>query len=257
MKRISSNSLFHFTSQTDHLINILENDFSPRICIEKLTPFTRSEIAIPMVSFCDIPLSQIELHSSQYGSYGIGLSKKWGKDKGISPVMYFHSKSNHIGPFMKAMKKYEKIAEKPNSDWKSYSDVMYSTWFYKPYEGKMWRANAYTEKKIRFYDEKEWRYIPTPDEMYCSEIGQYSYYDEDIDKIKNYQDFKKGINDDLSKCFKLKFKPDDIKYLIVKNESEILEMIHKLKTIKNKFSEDELDLLCSRIISMESIRNDF
>ena len=253
MKRISSNSLLHFTSNIDNLISILENDFSPRICIEKLTPFTRSEVAIPMVCFCDIPLSQIELHSKQYGSYGLGLTKEWGKKNGISPVMYFHSNANHISPFMKSMKK----VEKSNVNMSDYSKVMYTTWFYKPYEGKMWRGKAYTKKRIRFYDEKEWRFIPKFEDFEDNYTGPWSYYDQEVEKIKNDEMFKRSINEGLSRSFKLRFEPKDIKYIIVKNEIEILEMTRKIRRLKGKFSLDDVEVLCTRVVSMESIRTDF
>lgn len=100
MKTLSSSTLLHYTERVEYLYDILENDFSPRICIEKLNPFSRSEIAIPMKCFCDIPLSQVGDHTKQYGEYGIGLTKEWGKKKGISPVFYFNNKANHVRSFL-------------------------------------------------------------------------------------------------------------------------------------------------------------
>ena len=80
---ISSNCLFHFTNSAENLLNILENEFNPRYCLENLKFLDFSpkmtdyfEIAIPMVCFCDIPLSKIKTHISIYGNYGIGMKKK-------------------------------------------------------------------------------------------------------------------------------------------------------------------------------------
>jgi hypothetical protein len=82
---ISSNTLFHFTDKRENLINILENEFRPHFCLENFNFFAHDmnyregfEIAIPMVCFCDIPLSQARIHMKHYGEYGIGLSKEWG-----------------------------------------------------------------------------------------------------------------------------------------------------------------------------------
>ena len=85
---ISSNSLFHFTNSAERLVGILKHTFRPRYCLEDLRMFTTSldedeegswlELAIPMVCFCDIPLSKIKHHLTFYGNYGIGFDKRMG-----------------------------------------------------------------------------------------------------------------------------------------------------------------------------------
>jgi len=79
---ISANTLFHFTSSMENLLGILTNEFQPRYCLEDFnvlmagrTPNLEThEFAIPLVSFCDLPLSQIGFHLSVYGDYGIGMT---------------------------------------------------------------------------------------------------------------------------------------------------------------------------------------
>jgi hypothetical protein len=95
MPILSSDTLFHFTTW-DNLIGILENEFYPKFSLEKFSFKNNiSNIsAVPMISFCDIPLSQIKLHVNRYGSYGIGLKKEWGITKGINPVLYIEKNSN-------------------------------------------------------------------------------------------------------------------------------------------------------------------
>src|SRR5437660_733066 len=96
---LSANSLFHFTNSLDSLLNILKEEFRPRFCLENFSgvfPSRRGasvEWAVPMVCFCDLPLSQTTFHLSVYGDYGIGLTKEWGKKNGIAPVLYAYSGS--------------------------------------------------------------------------------------------------------------------------------------------------------------------
>jgi hypothetical protein len=56
---------------------------------------------------------------------------------------------------------------------------------------------------------------------------------------------------------RLSFDPDDIKYIIVSKEEEILPMIKNLEKIKEKYDNDTVQRLTSRIISAEHIRADF
>src|SRR5437773_4048710 len=95
---VSANTLFHFTGTMENLFNILNNVFRPRFCLENYNVLTAGELspsedyewAVPMVSFCDLPLSQTGFHLSVYGDYGIGMTKSWGKRNGIAPVLYVY-----------------------------------------------------------------------------------------------------------------------------------------------------------------------
>lgn len=72
---VSAITLFHFTSNIENLLGILTNNFYPRYCLEDHSAFFQeldkeeAERAIPMVCFCDIPLSNIRKHISTYGRY--------------------------------------------------------------------------------------------------------------------------------------------------------------------------------------------
>ena len=59
-----------------------------------------------MVSFCDIPLSQIKNHVRQYGNYAVGLSKEWAKKKTICPVLYTHSSASLASNIFSSFKVY-------------------------------------------------------------------------------------------------------------------------------------------------------
>lgn len=52
----NSNSLFHYTRTYDNLCGILRNGFKPKYCKETL--LNGSIIGLPLVSFCDIPITR-------------------------------------------------------------------------------------------------------------------------------------------------------------------------------------------------------
>ena len=57
---------------------------------------------------------------------------------------------------------------------------------------------------------------------------------------------------------KLTFEPKDIKFIIVKRESEIPNMIKNIQEIfEDKATHKELMILYSKLISLEQIENDF
>ena len=90
VKHLSANTLFHFTKTHENILSILENEFYPNYSLEDWKPLSGKThpIAIPMVSFCDIPLSQISNHTKHYGNYALGLKKEWGIKNKINPVLY-------------------------------------------------------------------------------------------------------------------------------------------------------------------------
>ena len=56
---------------------------------------------------------------------------------------------------------------------------------------------------------------------------------------------------------KLNFHPDDIKYLIVKDNSEIEDIINNMKLIKSRFSNKTIEILISKVITIDQIAEDF
>ena len=55
----------------------------------------------------------------------------------------------------------------------------------------------------------------------------------------------------------LEFTPNDINYIIVEKESEILEIMDAIQRIKSRHPYEDVKLLSTRIISMERITEDF
>lgn len=247
MPKLHSHTLFHFTSAMG-LSGILENDFHPRYMQERyVSPSEPSwDYWIPAVCFCDIPLSLIGDHIDEYGDYGIGLHREWALKSKLNPVLYYHGGSEFFSQFYKMMSSIHKDSSNPTSpeglqhrtDRLCASSYLFH--YYKPYQGYDFKI----QKDKWFYDEREWRYVP---------------YIEDramiIEGDKDFNPRKEALNEDLKK-YVLKFTPEDINCLIIKNESERLGFIRWIKTTKGRFSLDDVEVLCSKIMTVEQIRND-
>jgi hypothetical protein len=257
---LSANTLFHFTNSFDNLEGILTNEFYPRYCLENFDVILAElldlrELAIPMISFCDIPLSQIRKHVGYYGCYAIGLTKEWGVNKNICPVLYTYKESGlsfHLRSMLSNALSGISGTEKPKFE-DIFNDWFKFIKFVKPYEGKLWRSGKYCEEKITFYDEREWRFCPNipmppvPNQP-RSFISKKSFMQPDEIREENI----------MLEKFKLSFEPKDVKYIIVDKEDEILEMVNKIINIKQtKYTHADLQILTTRIISMEHIFEDF
>lgn len=255
---ISANTLFHFTKSIDNLRNILTHTFSPRYCLEHIdtAPGDNLDLAIPMVCFCDIPLSQIKDHVDTYGEYAIGLSKEWAMSNGISPVLYLYKESITHQTFSKIFNGVFTSDKIEYSNTKTVKDsstlAFYSLiYFTKSYKGKMWRDGKLI-RNITFYNEREWRFVPKFSDIFKfgARLGlKKSIYNNKVER----QSLDEKLED-----IKIRFTPKDIKYIIVSKETERLETINMIKYIKGEpFSEDEVNELNSKIISVEQIREDF
>lgn len=245
---LSANTLFHFTSSLDNLINILTNEFHPNFCLENLNVLLRlpiPETAIPMLSFCDIPLSQTGFHLSVYGDYGIGMTKSWGKQNGISPVLYTYPGSLLMNRLRRLMKMLDGIPKSPDQPFRSAHDFVS---FLKPYEGELHRASG-TLENIRFYDEREWRFLPElPKDFVPLFLAKEQFMNSAMRTQANLK---------LADICRLSFEPKDIRYLVVRHEEEIVPLTNQIEQIKIKYSPDDVRLLKTRVITAEQIKSDF
>ena len=266
---LSSNTLFHFTNSAENLINILASGFSPRFCLEQFganhlmsgkstnTKEEDWEEAIPITCFCDLPISHISSHLEFYGSYGIGLSKDWGKKNGLTPLTYIHDNSTQI-KYLKQIAsltknvvfKIDGFEKMPLEENPLYA-LFELSGFYKPYHGEMWRINKYVTK--RFYDEREWRYIPF---LLPKEPGEFKE-DYRLSKNEFLNEIKRAkANKYVKENHPLEFDFKDIKYIIIKNDNEAKAMTEAIYS-SPKFNEEQKIILSTKIISTEQIKEDF
>jgi Protein of unknown function (DUF2743). len=263
---ISANSLFHFTPKRENLLSILKNGFYPRYCIEnvrlsfedKFQQF--AEIAIPMVCFCDLRLSQIKYHVEKFGPYAIGLNIDWGIKYGLNPLMYVAPESNPIKIFRDSLSDSLRYLLREHNGNSSEAErlyqigdhIMYLIRYLKPYSGKMWDGQGFNGKEIKFYDEREWRYIPDYYEMKKCSVKPYLNKGEYMNDVQ-----KQECSRQLVERFRLGFALEDIRYIIVEKEDEIQEMIDDIGKIKRDKPDREQKRLLTKLISIESLQQDF
>lgn len=218
---ISSSALFHITGKIDHIKSILAEGFFPHYCPEYTLDGADRKAgrtghhpmyAIPMVCLCDLPLSLIKKHLKEYGMYGIGLDKTWGVKNGVAPVIYTHNRAK-TRPSVSRL-----VTRAPASDGGQTSmDMSYLAAYSKPFEGPAWR-NGRREKEVRFYDEREWRYVP-------ADPGAAPLFLpwNDYDNVPN----RRKLERRLKKQNTLHVPPDDVMYLILppeKDEQNVIDL---------------------------------
>ncbi len=197
-----------------------------------------------MTCFCDLPLSQLHEHLDFYGGYGIGMKKEWGIHQKINPVLYMHQSSD-LSECISTM-----LTESKDSheyDKKTYLHLMNILRHIKLYEGDVNIDGRRIHKK--FYDEREWRWVPFPTGNYEIQTLTEAEFNDPV--------IRKKADTDLEHTAKLDFGPGDIKYIVVKSEGEVSEVIKRIDAIRDKYSENDARMLYTRILSSEQIKTDF
>ncbi|MEO8771256.1 MAG: abortive infection system antitoxin AbiGi family protein [Ferruginibacter sp.] len=306
--KVTSDSLFHFTTSLAKLKGILSEKFQLTYCHEKYElDYETHDSYYPMVSFCDIPLSLAKDQIKKYGSFAIGMNKEWGIKNNLNPVVYIEKDSllakdiqSSIDNMSKAASAMSIIAQKNtlqvkktviaalqevqtliknfNHDTKQQalsalndavkeistnsqtfkqltdpfieaSQNSYNLFRYiKNYRGPLKRGNI-TFKNYRFYDEREWRYIPTiKDERLKKSLK--------LDEYREYRGTKKEKK--FIPNINLSFSGTDIKYLIVRSERDVPKLIKSLRSINNLTNNSvETDILSTKILTVEQLNSDF
>jgi hypothetical protein len=120
--------------------------------------------------------------------------------------------------------------------------------FPKPYEGELYRPSG-TLEKIRFYDEREWRFLPElPKDFVPLFLTKEQFMNWGMRTQANLK---------LADICRLSFEPKDIRYLVLRQEEEIVPLTNQIEQIKIKYSPDDVRLLKTRVITAEQIRSDF
>jgi hypothetical protein len=254
-QNVSSNVLFHFTKSVVAMKGILKDGFAPHYCLEySLDEADKNAAAkgssplraAPMVCFCDLPMSLIERHLREYGNFGIGLKKSWGLQNGVAPVIYTHSKAKTRPPISRLTSKALN-----EGDSSAQRDADFLAAYSKPFEGPAWRNNR-VQKKVRFYDEREWRYVPV---IRGTEPLFLAKNDYDNTSKRN------AIHQTLKKKHALPITPNIIQYLILpyhKDEKNVLELHdYLMRLYGRRYGRKAAVLVATTIMTDDCIKEDF
>ena len=241
--RPRSNTLFHFTKNEDVLFNILKNGFWPKYCLEDIRWQNSIEfVAFPMVCFCDIPLARITDHVSFYGSYGIGLSRKWAEKNNLNPLLYISEGSNLCSAIQRIFS--HSLESSSKDDMKPITDCRYLVAHSKPDVGQMIIDGNPVSKE--FYQESEWRFVPS-NEKVPNFMLEKEFFDEEAVEMNN------NLSREHSS---LRFLPSDICYIFVPKDSDIPNVINFIQQDLDQYPNADQKVLFSRVTSLESIVRD-
>lgn len=244
----SANTFFHFMDKERFLHEIIkEKKIYPRFCEEDISNLELDirSISIAMKCFCDIPLHLVSEHKKEYGSYCIGLSKEWGIQSGLQPVIYYNSDSSYTRILKSSYNAAMKYAADDNLVDEVGGLVNHAFKYIKPVIG----TDLKTKKLKDFTDEKEWRFVPDILGLDFSEIIVKKGIIKDKALIEEYN---KSIRENK---YCLSFDYDDIKYLFVNNDSQrrrLIKLINKLEC-----SQIEKDRLITKICVWKEREGDF
>ncbi|HEV7351293.1 abortive infection system antitoxin AbiGi family protein [Telluribacter sp.] len=318
---LSSNSLFHFTRGGYEAIqSILKDGFwikyrcedMPQNMLKGIYSSNTSEsiterdasinegvmfkqyLYIPMVSFCDIPLSNTREHLRFYGSehqvekvgkkeikylgYAIGLSKEWAVTKRMNPLIYI-AHNSHLAQSLVYQHKLDQL--KKIESWPPNINIDPPVVYYPPvpidldkgiiqdqygnqfptsylYVKPVSKINYHIGKEypVRYQDEKEWRYIP---DDACI------IYDKQRLFSSNHAIFYESFNTNRDRALKevsdkydnLTFSHQDITHIIVGKNEEIPAIQREIELVYGSVaSPDELRLLYSKVTSYETLEKD-
>jgi hypothetical protein len=300
--KINASSLCHFTGRFDVLQKIIRNGIRFSFAFEKLSPtiianfeypsnpqfvshiYENAGVAIPMVSFCDIPITRVTEHISKYGQYMIGLNKKIILDlynEIINPVFYIYSDNLHqviddiSNVYAEAtnLQMQEAINKGKRINVFTQEDV-------EEIVKEVIEKFPYTKRKISsqfivglskpcyskdgavcYYDEREWRAFWL-DRMsvetnwkwgitYENYVSNKSYWNKELESDEaNYITIPEGI---------LRY---GITHIVVKNDNQIPRMIDFIMNSQTLFgqtnvSKSERLILVSKITSFERVALDY
>lgn len=298
----SANTLFHFMRQLKYLKTILtKRAIVPRYCIENVDYLniqsgnsSFSNIAVLQKCFCDIPMHKLadtfsvtgtganfdmleadeklqvehnNTHFDLYGGFAIGFSKAWSERKKLQPIHYLNTSSSYSNHFQSLLSNALTADDIPDefSD-----DVLYRLAFIKPLRGVMQRSfqrksgeTVSVDIYKNFHDECEWRFVPDHTTIVPGIPGNV-VADERIVKSDTLVKYlNQQLEEDTSSGLWLRFDFDDIRYLIVPETTDRIELINTIMEIPDEMflSSENINLqkhiLISKIFVLSEIRKDW
>ncbi len=182
---------------------------------------------------------------SKYGKYGIGVTKSWAKKHKITPVLYTTDQNDICDKLSKFIKNLENDKVSTSSKMPFEECLLYRT---KRVTANDIEAQYYnTAKRPKFYNEREWRYIPD-----ITEQVHLVLYTSPKKKNKDFYNVENNRLSETTNSQRINVSAEDVRYLIIP-ESDRKDFISFLK-IHFPTNSDEY---ISRIITIEQIKADF
>ncbi|UTX50074.1 abortive infection system antitoxin AbiGi family protein [Chryseobacterium sp. MA9] len=259
------NHIFHYTRNISLLKSMLKNGFAPSYCIEKVGD---NNYYIPMVSFCNIPIKDVELYA-RYGNYGIGMSLDWAIKNSISPVVYTHENTKfrnihrdinniHIWDLFEKMFpqiiKAKLEGKEDTTDYTEYEKIIKEVnkiTIPAIQHFKNWKVE-YKGKEIITYLEREWRYIPN----LPNEVSKIIHETEDEFQLLKDNEFRKKPHfPELALEIN---EINDLRYIMINSDSQRKSII---TVLNEKFGKEVVieSILSGNLVifNPKSIKNDF
>ncbi|AYO39445.1 abortive infection system antitoxin AbiGi family protein [Serratia sp. P2ACOL2] len=197
----------HFTSEFEKLLCIISsNSFILGYCGEYFgdkNDKVVSNAAHPMVSFSGYDICELPTKIITYGGYGISLHKSWALKNGITPVNYIE-KNSPVALGLIALLRSRQLKQLPNN-------LRLPVIQLKCFTKHVYGYNSYFNlNNYNFEYEKEWRYVPTTEQIKKNLISiNFSAY-------KRRKDF---YNAKIKK-FPLEFSREDVRCIYIQSENE-------------------------------------
>jgi len=268
-------TIVHFTKSADQLKGILSVGFKVKYCRERiLFGDTEKVFRVPVVSFCDIPISEAEENKSRYGSYALGLTEDWAIEKGLTPVIYLQQYSHLAKSLLKSVDLVIENASKsaiesiskfsPKGDTISVIEAVLKSLneddsvsmendplmnaldiirYTKNYIGTLIRKECDPSPGYYFADEREWRYA-----LKTKHFHQFICMDDMANRGGIAEMMQRLIDNE-----RLLFSFKDIRYIIIETEEDRSEIEDHIQNLTELFTEEEIESLLEKIYTFGQI----
>lgn len=283
MNSIVSSSLLHFTNRFSSLKGIVSKGFRYSYCTEKFPKAVvnnvlhkdedgfrpnnyyandaiTGDVLIPMVSFCDVPLTRAGIHASSYGKYIIGVDKEMARKlyRDLMPVQYVSSDRFGFALSDLSMLKCSELARtNPQVD-DSINMILSSS---KQYD--ITRKG----KLVTCYNEREWRVVlPDRGETKWGWKLEATESKEGYNKKLHSKDdaYLSFVMDDCKEAHEIieRYLSKLITHIIVKKEAQVEKLVDYIMNESNKIfgynvSSDLRKRLISRVSSFQRLSKDY
>lgn len=192
------------------------------------------KIAFPMISLSDIAVADIKEYMGQYDGYLIGFSREWVIKNGFNPVWYCEKNNQALNAHKKKIYHDSCSDDNVNRD-AALLALQYGAYI-KDIEGPLHvKSKNKTYSNYRFYDEREYRYVPDFNDLLSKGIMPCLLEND-------YNEYKKIKGNSLIQS-SIPFTLADIKMLIVQTDKQAIKLKQKLKNISQSihvFSQNEI-----------------